>query len=839
MEQGVTTRDSTNPGYDEIPQGNDAVVIGAGLGGLACALELARQGMKVCVLERDAGAGGYAHAFRRRGYHFDVSLRFIGGMAQGQLLHGVLDTLGVYDKLTLTRRSVLFTAEYPDLTVTLPNEEEALIEALEQSFPGSRSSLVELFAYLRRMKRHAIGPWVDPHFDVPLEEQLHVLHRSDTFLQVMERYVSDPQLQALLGQLWLYVGLPPSLASATYSASVFSSAFLDGIVHVVGGGAALVRAMVHRLRDLGGACITRTAVNRILLDGRAVIGVETERGEVVEAPTVVSNADPYQTFFELIPGNEPSKLYRFRLEQMEPSCSLYSMYLGLDCPADALGIPKGHYFFNHALDHEDAWERAISGETERTDWCLANYDETEASLFPPGTGIITLAEVAPTADWLELDLESYRERKEQLQQLLLAKYERRFPGLVDHITVAEMATPRTMANYTRNRSGAVYGLAQTVEQSGSRRLRNRTPLSGLYLTGSWTWAGGGYEGALLSGVQTAASVLRVVEAPKPAPPIRLSEPTGDGVRPPAPPTHAMPTMEAAEGSEHLRHSLNVVVFGDEMNSRGFADASAYVRYMDRGRVEAIEQICHDAGTASWLEEYVVNVYRIDAHTVTTAKLGHRLDVRTGLRKTSSHRAAFDQLIVDLTTGDVVVDSVVEVLFLNQDRRLVPVPDSFPDTFDDKGPPSHERREPVEFSDDSHFPFRARFRVYFEDTDAQGITYHVSYLRFCERALFELTRAAWPEMSMNTWMARNRMNVARLDIRYLKATTLGDWLEVRTGARQLSTDRLAFDQRIVLADTGQVVADAITDVECRDEHEQPAPIPALIVDAYFETLPPER
>jgi acyl-CoA thioesterase FadM len=87
------------------------------------------------------------------------------------------------------------------------------------------------------------------------------------------------------------------------------------------------------------------------------------------------------------------------------------------------------------------------------------------------------------------------------------------------------------------------------------------------------------------------------------------------------------------------------------------------------------------------------------------------------------------------------------------------------------------------------------------------------------------------------MQRNRINVARLDIRYLKSTRLGDRLEVRTGARQLSSHTLAFDQRIVLVDDGTVVADAITDVECRDENERPAPIPQLIVDAYFEALPP--
>ncbi len=819
-----------------IPEHNDVIVIGAGLGGLTCALELARQGMRVCVVEQHRAAGGYAHAFRRRGYHFDVSLHNIGSLGQGDLLQGILETLGVYKRLRPHRRETLFTADYPGKSLVLPNGEEELLEEFQKYFPNTRKSLSDLFVHLRQLKHHVVGRWADADFQVPISEQLTTMHRNDTFLQVLDQFVGDAQLQAVLGQLWMYVGLPPNLATASYFTSVFVSSFLEGTYHVAGGGGALVRAMVYRLREIGGECVTRTPVARIRIERGAVRGVVLEDGSEVDARAVVSNADPYQTFFELIPGDELSKLYRFRLENMESSLSAYSMFLGLDCTPSDLGIPRGNYFYNHGWEHEEAYRRVVAHEVHHTDWCTTNYEDSDASTYPEGAGIVTFVEPTPGREWQSLDEESYRARKNELRGRLLEKYSERFEGLGDHIVLSEFATPRTMSRITRNHEGAIFGLSQTVGQSGSRRLRNRTPIEGLYLTGAWTWAGGGYEGAILSGVQTAASVLREHDAPRKAPPV--------SVPPPPPPDPSISPANTAVVSRivawddpHYRFRTAITVFGDDMNSRGFADASAYLRYMDRGRVEAIEEICRDSDEESWRSAYVVQVYRIDTQCSTIARLGDQLQVRTGLRKMSSHRAAFDQEIVKLATGEVLADAVVEVLFLAEDEGLVPVPESLPGGNSEVQGPDHNRREPVEFGDDSHFPFLSRFRVFYEDTDCQGITYHVSYARFCERALFELTRTLWPEMPIRPWMQRIRMNVARLDIRYLKSTQLGDRLEVRTGARQLSSHTIAFDQRIVLLDEGTVVADAITDVECRDQNEQAIRIPPLLVDAYFEALPP--
>jgi hypothetical protein len=207
---------------------------------------------------------------------------------------------------------------------------------------------------------------------------------------------------------------------------------------------------------------------------------------------------------------------------------------------------------------------------------------------------------------------------------LLSKYNQRFPGLAEHIAVSEFATPRTMVRYTRNHQGAVYGFEQSIEQSNSKRLRNRTPINGLFLTGAWTWSGGGYEGALMTGVQSAISILQEME--KDYQPIKQA--SGRQAE------HSRSVAQSRDDErfelkslnerlagiqpdlEYYRHRIRVVVYGDDLNSRGYAGVSSYLRYLDRGRVEAIETLCRETNSESWLTAFTVNVYRIEADCAT-------------------------------------------------------------------------------------------------------------------------------------------------------------------------------------------------------------------------------
>ena len=95
----------------------------------------------------------------------------------------------------------------------------------------------------------------------------------------------------------------------------------------------------------GGALVTR-----ILTENKRVHGVEIDGGERFHAPLVVSNANPVQTYLHLIGRELLPPPFIYKLEHMEPSCSLITLYLGLDCPAREIGIDEHTLFFNHTYD---------------------------------------------------------------------------------------------------------------------------------------------------------------------------------------------------------------------------------------------------------------------------------------------------------------------------------------------------------------------------------------------------------------------------------------------------------------------------------------------------------
>ena len=79
----------------------DLLVIGSGIGGLVSALILAKEGRKVCVLEKNNQFGGNLQTFSRNKLIFDTGVHYIGGLSRGQNLHRFFSYLGIMDDLDI------------------------------------------------------------------------------------------------------------------------------------------------------------------------------------------------------------------------------------------------------------------------------------------------------------------------------------------------------------------------------------------------------------------------------------------------------------------------------------------------------------------------------------------------------------------------------------------------------------------------------------------------------------------------------------------------------------------------------------------------------------------
>ena len=118
------------------------VIIGSGLGGLACGVMLARNGYDVTVLEQGAQIGGCLQCFNRGGVKFETGMHFIGSAAPGQTLDRLMRYLGLGD-VALSR---LDSMAYDIVSLSgaqfkFANGREAFIEQMGSYFPSEKDSI--------------------------------------------------------------------------------------------------------------------------------------------------------------------------------------------------------------------------------------------------------------------------------------------------------------------------------------------------------------------------------------------------------------------------------------------------------------------------------------------------------------------------------------------------------------------------------------------------------------------------------------------------------------------------------------------------------------------------
>lgn len=486
----------------------DAIVVGAGLGGLTCAALLARAGKSVLVAERHDRPGGYAHAFRRGGYLFDSAVHLVGGCEPtpfegGGLLHRVLTSVGARDELEFKRIDPLYTAQYPGLELRPRLGLDEFVRSHAEVFPSERKGLQGLMQECLAIQIEArrAAELASP-FEImqrPGRFPTLLRYRRATLARVMDEHLEDPRAKAVFATFWPYLGLPPERVSFVYFASMLLSYVAEGAYYCKGSFQRLARALAHAVERDGGEVLLRSPVRRISVANGRASGIVLENGQRIAAPVVISNVDLRQTVEELVGVESFPARFRRPLARLAPSVSAFVAYLATDLDLSTLGASHETFHFE-SYDHEAAWASTVAG---RPGWWTATVPTlADPSLAPAGQHLMTLTTLVPYDA-----SSSWRREKNARVDAMIDAAERRFPGLRDSLRFAEGGSPRTMERYTRNSDGAIYGWALSPDQIGPGRPSNETPLPGLWLAGHWAQPGGGVYGVVTSGVNAARGIL--------------------------------------------------------------------------------------------------------------------------------------------------------------------------------------------------------------------------------------------------------------------------------------------------------------------------------------------
>lgn len=474
-----------------------AVVVGAGLAGLAAAIRLAAQGVQVTVVEREPQPGGRAGRIERDGYAFDTGPSVVtmpGLFAELFALAGE----DLADHVDLIRLDPAYQATFHDGSVLrVRGTVEAMTEEIRDVIgPDEAARFVRFAAHLERLYEAEYATFIDNNFAGPQSllrpVALARLLRLGGFRRVyplVASHLTDWRLRRMFTFQAMYAGMSPYEALGVYAIIAYMDA-IAGVYAVRGGVYAVSDALAALAVRLGVDVRLGAEVERIDVSGGRARGVVTTNGERVAADVVVCNADLPVAYEQLLPAEaRPRRLGRLRYS---PSCVV--VHLGLDRKLAG----ATHHNIHFAADYQASFDDLLAGRLQRDpSWFLSVPTVTDERLAPPGgeVGYWLLPTPNLRGDPVDWDAQGPRELVRAQQLIEAAGY-----GPVTDATVtSEVVTPADWARQGMG-AGTPFAVSHTFRQTGPFRPRNVAPrVEGLVFAGSSTTPGVGVPMVLISG----------------------------------------------------------------------------------------------------------------------------------------------------------------------------------------------------------------------------------------------------------------------------------------------------------------------------------------------------
>jgi phytoene dehydrogenase-like protein len=477
----------------------DYVILGAGLGGLASAACLTRQGKRVAVLERHSLAGGCCHTFNYGDYSFCADVHYISQCGRNQ-------TIGQF--LNYIERDVPFNSLDPDcidrvitpeVDFRIPLGWENLRSRLLDTFPEEAESInryCDEIGHLHQQIRSLLQEvkWFEQKWSdwLKLPKYWHLFsHRAWTLQDLYDQVGLSPKLQALLaGQSGDYALPPQEIALITHTSLVWD--YSEGAYYPKHHFKHFVDTLVEAITAGGGLIMYSTAVEHIEVQNCQVQGVRAGGKTYQASQAYISDLDPKLTVQLMHEGSEGlSPDERQRLTDYEYSASAFNLYLGLESRFEPqrYGLGNWNVWYYPNSDLNQAYQQQLAGNLERP-WIFLScptLKSDEPGMAPPGNHVLEITTVCPYAPFKHLhetDIKAYKAKKREIYQQIRVSLRDLIPDVDDYARMKVYGTPTTSEYYLGQPQGNIYGAKLIPKQVGLNRLGYRTQLPNLFLVGA-------------------------------------------------------------------------------------------------------------------------------------------------------------------------------------------------------------------------------------------------------------------------------------------------------------------------------------------------------------------
>ncbi|OCA68599.1 all-trans-retinol 13,14-reductase [Chryseobacterium artocarpi] len=464
----------------------DILVIGSGLGGLVSALILAKEGLKVCILEKNNQYGGNLQTFSRDKLIFDTGVHYLGGLSKGQNLNRFFSYLEIMDELELQKMDEdgFDRISFGEDNIEYPHAQgyENFVEQLIKYFPDEKENLENYCEEIQYVcsqfpRYNVVGK---DHYN---EEILHLNTK-----RFIESVTQNKTLQSvLLGSNFLYAGDSENVPFYVHALTVNS--YIQSAYKCVKGGSQISKLLIRKLRQYGAEVHKHSEVSEFIFnENNSLASVKTVSGKEYFAKQFISNIEIRSTI-KFIGEERLKKSFLNRVLSWQPVSSCFSVYLVLKPHS----FPNFNYNIYHYSSEEQVWNAfRYKKETWPETYMLSSTQSTQYPDFSESLTAISYMDFDEVKQWENTfnTVANEHERGELYEQFKLEKtekmieaLEKRIPNLRHAIKRIYTSSPLSYRDYIGGFEGNMYGYMKNSDNPLKTMVSPRTKIDNLFLTG--------------------------------------------------------------------------------------------------------------------------------------------------------------------------------------------------------------------------------------------------------------------------------------------------------------------------------------------------------------------
>jgi len=486
-----------------------AAIIGAGIGGIATSIYLAKNGYKVDVYEKNSAPGGRCSHLIHEGHRFDLGATML---VMPGIYKEVFDSLGIplFENNDIKPLEDLYRIYFDDNEViTFSTDQDKMKTQLEKIEPGSFEESKKYVSYGYKIFKAAINDLIDRNFYNIFQfasfRNIGLLIKIKAYIsnfRYVKKFFRHPHLRMAFTFQNIYIGQSPFNSPALFS-MVPAAELTEGSFFPAGGMFNIIEKLMSEAISSGVIFHYHMPVSGISVKGKKAESIILENGTEIKADIFVANADLPYVYRKLL----PDKWRSVRLERMRYSCSAICFHWGLDKVYPQLA----HHNIFLSDSFREGLDRIFKDKSVNDDPCFYLHApvRTDPSAAPYNHDTISIVigaghvDKKKNQDWNGLKKITRTAVIKRLKQLGLEDFE-------DHIKFEICFTPENWEDVCNISRGSVFGsLAHNIMQMGYFRPHNRHPLyRNLYFAGGSTHPGNGIPNVLISAKLTAERILK-------------------------------------------------------------------------------------------------------------------------------------------------------------------------------------------------------------------------------------------------------------------------------------------------------------------------------------------